>query len=175
MALIEAELGPRPGPAGVPIRAVLVCQLISIHHTGKATLAEAWRLSAFSLSQAARKRLGFDPTRPYPDNPHACLADNRRFYRAFDRLAALLDPARNDYRARLPQHEADQYAIAWHDKHPERTRKRDLLQDIVTALVLTPVRWAKGRGYLAGFHGDVGIDTTAAPSLPTAPSSPLHR
>ncbi|MCA2225656.1 hypothetical protein [Nonomuraea aurantiaca] len=37
------------------------------------------------------------------------------------------------------------------------------MQDIVTALVLTPVRWAKGRGYLRHFRGDVGIDTTATP------------
>ncbi|MEV6149626.1 hypothetical protein AB0L53_04725 [Nonomuraea sp. NPDC052129] len=39
---------------------------------------------------------------------------------------------------------------------PACSRKRELLQDIVTALVLTPVRWAKGRGYLRHFRGDVG-------------------
>ncbi|WP_433428451.1 hypothetical protein [Nonomuraea sp. CA-141351] len=41
-----------------------------------------------------------------------CLADNRRFYRAFDRLTSLLDPARHDRRTRLPQHEADLLATA---------------------------------------------------------------
>ncbi|MEU7831461.1 MULTISPECIES: hypothetical protein [unclassified Nonomuraea] len=46
---------------------------------------------------------------------------------------------------------------------PARSHKRELLQDIVTALVLTPVRWAKGRGYLRHFRGDIGIDTTATP------------
>ncbi|MET7328454.1 hypothetical protein [Nonomuraea sp. NPDC005650] len=43
------------------------------------------------------------------------------------------------------------------------------MQDIVTALVLTPVRWAKGRGYLRHFRGDVGIDTTAAPVFARPP------
>ncbi|GAA0940873.1 hypothetical protein [Nonomuraea longicatena] len=169
MALIDAELGPRPGPAGVPIRAVLVCLMVSIHHSGKATLAEAWRLAAFCLSPSAREHLGLEADRPPVDDPHACLADNRRFYRAFDRLTSLLDPARHDRRTRLPQHEADLHATAWHDDDPDHTRKRDLLQDLVTKLVLTPVRWGKGRGYLAGFGGDVGIDTTAAPVFARPP------
>ncbi|MEU7004298.1 hypothetical protein [Nonomuraea sp. NPDC046570] len=77
--------------------------MVSIHHSGKVTLAEAWQLAA------------------------------------------------------------------WEDDDPDRTRKRDLLQDIVTALVLTPVRWGKGRGYLAGFRGDVGIDTTAVPVFARPP------
>ncbi|NYF42875.1 hypothetical protein [Streptosporangium sandarakinum] len=169
MALINDELGQRPGPAGVPIRAVLVCLMISIHHSGKATLAEAWQLAAFCLSPAARQHLGLDPDRPSADDPHACLADNRRFYRAFDRLTSLLDPARHDRRTRLPQHEADLLATAWQDDDPDHTRTRGLLQDVVTALVLTPVRWSKGRGYLAGFSGDVGIDTTAAPVFARPP------
>ncbi|WP_344953935.1 hypothetical protein, partial [Sphaerisporangium flaviroseum] len=71
MALIDDELGQRPGPAGVPIRAVLVCLMVSIHHSGKATLAEAWRLAAFCLSPAARQHLGLDPDRPPADDPHA--------------------------------------------------------------------------------------------------------
>ncbi|MGW3368730.1 hypothetical protein ACWDOR_37925 [Streptosporangium canum] len=105
MPLIDTELGHRPGPGGAPIRAVLVCLMLAIHHTGKATLAEAWRLAAFSLSPTAREHLGLDPDRPPADDPHTCLADNRRFYRAFDRLTSLLDPARHDRRTRLPQHE----------------------------------------------------------------------
>lgn len=169
MPLIDAELGPRPGPAGVPIWAVLVCLMISIHHSGKATLAEAWRLAAFSLSRAARQQLGLDADQPPADDPHACLADNRRFYRAFDRLTSMLDPARHDRRTRLPQAEADHLAAAWADADADHVRLRHLLQDIVTALVLTPVRWAKGRGYLARFRGDVGIDTTAAPVFARPP------
>ncbi|MEV4078055.1 hypothetical protein [Nonomuraea fuscirosea] len=35
--------------------------------------------------------------------------------------------------------------------------------------MLTPVRWGKGCGYLAGFRGDVGIDTTAAPVFARPP------
>ncbi|MFE3455140.1 hypothetical protein ACFXJ8_40090 [Nonomuraea sp. NPDC059194] len=169
MALIDDELGPRPGPSGVPIRAVLICLMVSIHHSGKATLAEAWRLAAFCLSPTAREQLGLDADRPPADDPHACLADNRCFYRAFDRLTSLLDPARHDRRTRLPQHEADLLVTAWEDDDPDHTRKRNLLQDIATALVLTPARWSKGRGYLAGFGGDVGIDTTAAPVFARPP------
>ncbi|MEV6149632.1 hypothetical protein AB0L53_04755 [Nonomuraea sp. NPDC052129] len=143
MPWIDAELGPRPGPAGVPIRAVLVALMVSIHHSGKAALAEAWRLAAFCLSPTTREHLGLDADRPPADDPHACLADNWRFYRAFDRLTSLLDPARHDHRTRLPQHEADLLATAWQDHDPDHTRKRNLLQDIVTALVLTPARWGK--------------------------------
>ncbi|MFG1705396.1 hypothetical protein ACFLIM_19580 [Nonomuraea sp. M3C6] len=169
MPLIDVELGPRAGPAGVPIRAVLVCLMVSIHYSGKATLAEAWRLAAFCLSPTAREHLGLDADRPPADDPHACLADNRRFYRAFDRLTSLLDPARHNRRTRLPQAQADLLATAWQDDDPDHARKRDLLQDLVTALVLTPARWSKGRGYLAGFGGDVGIDTTAAPVFARPP------
>ncbi|TDD00512.1 hypothetical protein E1292_28555 [Nonomuraea deserti] len=169
MTLIDTELGHRPGPAGMPIRAVLVCLLVSIHHSGKATLAEAWRLAAFCLSATRREHLGLDADRPPADDPHACLADSRRFYRAFDRLTSLLDPARHDRRTRLPQHEADLLATAWQDDDPDHTRKRNLLQHLVTALVLTLVRWGKGRGYLAGFRGDVGIDTTAVPVFARPP------
>lgn len=148
---------------------MLVCLTISIHHSGKATLAGAWRPAAFCLSRAAREQLGLDADRPPADDPHACLADSRRFYRAFDRLTSLLDPARHDRRTRLPQHEADLVATAWEDDDPDHIRKRNLLQDIVTALVITPVRWGKGCGYLAGFRGHVGIDTTAVPVLARPP------
>ncbi|MEV8637017.1 hypothetical protein AB0395_35790 [Streptosporangium sp. NPDC051023] len=91
------------------------------------------------------------------------------FYRAFDRLTSLLDPARHDRRACLPQHEADRLATAWEDDDLEHHRRRDLLQEIVTALVPTPVRWAKGRGCLANFQGDMGLDTTAVPVFARPP------
>ncbi|MFI6599107.1 hypothetical protein ACIBHX_22845 [Nonomuraea sp. NPDC050536] len=171
MTLIEDELGVRPGPAGLPIRAVLVCLLISIHYTGKAVLAQAWRLADFSLSSTARWRLELNPDRPHPDDILGCEASSQRFYRAFDRLTSLLDPARHDRRTRLAQHEADQVSEAWDDDDPEHRRKRELLQQVVTWLVLTPVRWAKGRGYLAGFHGDVGIDGTAVPVFARPPKT----
>ncbi|MEU7831462.1 hypothetical protein [Nonomuraea sp. NPDC049129] len=54
LPLIDAELGPRPGPPGLPITAVLTCLLLSVNHTGKATLVEAWRIAAFCLTAAAR-------------------------------------------------------------------------------------------------------------------------
>ncbi|WP_433434922.1 hypothetical protein [Nonomuraea sp. CA-141351] len=167
MPLIDAELGPRPGPPGLPIAAVLTCLLLSINHTGKATLVEAWRIAAFCLTATARHRLCLPDINP--EDIHQVLASSRRFYRAFDRLTTVLDPARHDRRARLPQHQADALAAAWEDDDPAHSHKRELLQDIVTALVLTPVRWAKGRGYLRHFRGNVGIDTTAAPVFARPP------
>ncbi|PZG24666.1 hypothetical protein C1I98_35295 [Spongiactinospora gelatinilytica] len=110
-----------------------------------------------------------DPADIDADDPHACLAASRRSYRAFDRLTTILDPARHDRRARLPQHQADHLATAWEDDDVGHARKRQVLQQIVTALVLTPARRAKGRGYLRGFAGDIGIDTTAAPTLARPP------
>ncbi|MFI0424061.1 hypothetical protein [Spongiactinospora sp. 9N601] len=167
--LIDTELGVRPGPAGLPIRAALTCLLLLIHYTGKAVLGDAWQIAAFSLSPAARHHLGMDPADIDADDPHACLAASRRFYRAFDRLTTILDPARHGRRARLPQHQADHLATAWEDDDVGHARKRQVLQQIVTALVLTPVRRAKGRGYLRSFAGDIGIDTTAAPTLTRPP------
>ncbi|HEX4812255.1 MAG TPA: hypothetical protein VFV66_05830, partial [Nonomuraea sp.] len=80
-----------------------------------------------------------------------------------------VDAARHDRLARLPRHQADALAAAWEDDDPAHSHKRELLQDIATALVLTPVRWAKGRGYLRHFRGNVGIDTTAAPVFARPP------
>ncbi|MED7932020.1 hypothetical protein SMD20_47930 [Nonomuraea sp. LP-02] len=98
MPLIDAELGPRPGPPGLPIAAVLTCLLLSINHTGKATLVEAWRIATFCPTAAARHRLGLPEVDPA--DVHQVLASSRRFYRAFDRLTTVLDPARHDRRAR---------------------------------------------------------------------------
>ncbi|MET8047824.1 hypothetical protein ABZU75_09480 [Streptosporangium sp. NPDC005286] len=135
-ALIEAELAGRPGPRGLPIRTVLLGLLLSIQYTGKATLCDAWRLVTFSLSPTAQAHLGLKPINP--DDPYERLASSRRFYRAFDRITSVLDPARTDRRTRLPQHKAVQHAAAWEDDDPEHRRRRDLLQTIVTSLILTP-------------------------------------
>ncbi|MGI5286696.1 hypothetical protein ACQEVF_25620 [Nonomuraea polychroma] len=80
-----------------------------------------------------------------------------------------LDPARTDRRARLPQHEADRHAAAWDDDDPEHQRKRDLLQTIVTRLVLTPIGHTKGRRALKHYQGDVGIDATVLPTWANPP------
>src|SRR5690606_12658242 len=59
--LINGELSRRPGPAGLAPRTVLTGLLLSVHYTGKATLAEAWRILTFSLSPTAQGRLGIKP------------------------------------------------------------------------------------------------------------------
>ncbi|MEV1176450.1 hypothetical protein, partial [Nonomuraea sp. NPDC049784] len=61
---------------------------------------EAWRITAFCLTAATRHRLGLPDINP--EDIHQVLASSRRFYRAFDRLTTVLDPARHDRRARLP-------------------------------------------------------------------------
>ncbi|GAA4234274.1 hypothetical protein FHR32_002741 [Streptosporangium album] len=165
--LIADEVGDRPGPDGLPIRTVLLGLLISIHYTGKATLAEAWRLMTFSLTPTMREQHHLPDVDPA--DPHAQLASSRRFYRTFDTATTALDLDRVDRRTRLPPKDADAYAAAWDDDDPEHQRKRALLQDIVTRLVLTPVHRARGRGYLAHYGSDVGIDATAIPTWATPP------
>ncbi|MFJ2774927.1 hypothetical protein [Streptomyces sp. NPDC087300] len=76
--LIDQEVGRRPGPAGLPVRSVLTGLLLTVHYTGKATLAEAWRILAFSLSPMAQQRLSVIPIAP--------SALSRRIYRSFDRV-----------------------------------------------------------------------------------------
>jgi hypothetical protein len=169
-ALVEAELAGRPGPAGLPVRAVLVGLMLAVHYTGKATLAEAARLLAFSLSPTARAHLDLpDDDAADGDQGRALVALSRRLYRAFDRLTSLTDPARTDRRRRLPQPEADRLATAWHDHLPGHQACRELLQTITTALVLAPVHRAAARGQLRHWNGDVGIDTTAVPAFARPP------
>jgi hypothetical protein len=179
--LIEAELAGRPGPAGLPVRTVLLGLLLSIHYTGKATLAAAWRTMAFSLTPAMRARHALDDTDDTDEGDrHAQHALSRRFYRAFDKVTTVLDVARVDRRRRLDHTEAEAYAAAWDtacdaaaDDHGESRsepgRRIHLLQEIVTRLVLTPVASARGRGYLKHYGGDVGIDATAIPTWATPP------
>ncbi|WP_143121016.1 hypothetical protein [Streptosporangium canum] len=167
VALIAAELAGRPGPRGLPIRTVLLGLLLSIHYIGKATLCDAWRLVTFSLTPAAQDRLSLKPINP--DDPYERLASSRRFYRAFDRITSTLDPARTDRRTRLPRHKAIQHAVAWEDDDPEHRRLRDLLQTIVTNLILAPVVQDKGRRYFKYYQGHVGIDATAMPTWAKPP------
>ncbi|MEU9835894.1 hypothetical protein AB0D67_30535 [Streptosporangium sp. NPDC048047] len=165
--VIETEFAHRPGPPGMPVRTVLLGLLLAVYYTGSAQLADAWRLTAFSLSPATRRRHQIPDIDP--DDRHAQHALSRRFYRTFDKITTGLDVVRVDRRRRLTAAEADAYTSAWDDDEPEHQRKRDLLQDIVTRLVLTPVRRARGRGYLAHYGGDVGIDATAIPTWARPP------
>ncbi|WP_405141997.1 hypothetical protein OG589_32825 [Sphaerisporangium sp. NBC_01403] len=167
LPLIDAELAGRPGPSGLPVRTVLIGLMLAIHYTGKATLAEAWRLLSFSLTENAQADLGLDGTSE--GDLHAHLACSRRLYRAFDRLTSVLDPARTDRRRRLSLAQAAVSTSAWEDDEPEHLRLRRLLQDIATRLVLAPVRKAAVRGRLKHFEGDIGIDTTAIASWARPP------
>ncbi|NUW43337.1 hypothetical protein [Nonomuraea rhodomycinica] len=81
--LIEAEIGTRPGPPGVPVRTVLLAVLLDAYYNGKTVLAEAWRLVTFRLAPALQERLGLIPITA--GDPHQESASSRRFYRGFDR------------------------------------------------------------------------------------------
>jgi len=167
--LINGELSRRPGPAGLAPRTVLTGLLLSVHYTGKATLAEAWRILTFSLSPTAQGRLGIKPGETA--DPRARLALSRRVYRAFDRVTTALDPARCDRRRRLPLDEAAAFAAAWEDDDPEHIRKRAVLQQICTALITNTIRIARRCGALKHWRGDVGIDATALASWHKPPST----
>lgn len=166
--LIEDELAHRPGPAGLPPRTVLTGLLLTIHYTGRATLAEAWRILTFSLSPTAQARLGIQPAQT--TRPLAQLAFSRRIYRAFNRITTVLDPARADRRRRLPMGEAARLAAAWEDDNPEHIRKKTVLQQICMALISMTVKITLGCGVLKHWKGDIGIDATALASWHRPPS-----
>ncbi|MEU9490090.1 hypothetical protein AB0D83_41845 [Streptomyces decoyicus] len=158
---LEAMLQGRPGPAGVRPRTVLAGLLLAAYFTGKATVAEAWRILHFRLEPRARTWLGI-PHEP-PATARESIAGSRRLYRGLDRITTLLDPARCNRRSRLPMDMADAYADAWHV--PSGRQAAEQLQHLANQLVLAPVRLAQQRGYLRGWHGDVGVDATPIPVL----------
>jgi len=158
---LEDLLQGRPGPAGVRPRTVLAGLLLSAYYTGRATIAEAWRILHFRLEPRARTWLGI-PDKP-PATAREGIAASRRLYRGWDRITTVLDPARCDRRSRLPQADADAYTDGW--DVPSGRRAAERLQQLANQLVLTPVRLARQRGYLRGWRGDVGVDATAIPVL----------
>ncbi|MET8983806.1 hypothetical protein ABZX85_50450 [Streptomyces sp. NPDC004539] len=158
---LEELLAGRPGPAGVRPRTVLAGLLLSAYFTGRATVAEAWRILHFRLGPKARTWLGIP--QETPRSARECIAASRRLYRGFDRITTVLDPARCDRRSRLPQDVADAYAHAWNV--PAGRQAAERLQLLANQLVLTPVRLAQDRGHLRGWRGDVGVDGTSIPVL----------
>ncbi|QKV92954.1 hypothetical protein HUT19_15290 [Streptomyces sp. NA02950] len=158
---MEDLLHGRPGPAGVRPRTVLAGLLLSAYYTGRATIAEAWRILHFRLESRARTWLGI-PDKP-PATAREGIAASRRLYRGWDRITTVLDPARCDRRARLSLADAEAYADGWDVPSGRKTAER--LQRLANQLVLTPVRLARQRGYLRGWRGDIGVDATAIPVL----------
>ncbi|MET8178507.1 hypothetical protein [Streptomyces sp. NPDC005336] len=158
---LEELLRGRPGPAGVRPRTVLAGLLLASYFTGRATIADAWRILHFRLEPRARGWLGI-PEQP-PATARERIAASRRLYRGWDRITTVLDPARCDRRSRLPQGAADAYADAWAVPSGRKAALR--LQMLANQLVLTPVRLAHQGGYLRGWRGDVGVDATAIPVL----------
>ncbi|MET7300371.1 hypothetical protein [Embleya sp. NPDC005575] len=161
VAELDALLAGRPGPRGIPPRTALVALMLAAHHTGRAAVADAWWILHFRLSPTARTWLGL-PTHP-PADAHARIASSRRLYRAVDRITTALDPARCDRRRRLPRHEADAVAAVW--DAPEHAAAVERLRALFNRLVLTPVRLARRRGHLRGWHGTLGIDATSIPVM----------
>ncbi|WP_042176178.1 hypothetical protein [Streptomyces sp. NBRC 110035] len=170
---MEELLAGRPGPAGVRPRTVLAGLLLAAYFTGRATIAEAWRILHFRLEPRARTWL--DIPAEAPTTARQCVAASRRLYRGFDRITTVLDPARCDRRSRLPQDIADAYTDAWNV--PSGRQAAERLQQLANQLVRSPVRLAHKRGHLRGWRGDVGVDATSIPVLahpasdrtPTAP------
>ncbi|MFE0102961.1 hypothetical protein [Streptomyces sp. NPDC059009] len=164
--VLGQELARRPGPAGLAARSVLTGLLLSVHYTGKASLADAWRILAFGLSPFAQQRLGIAHIAP--------AALSGRIYRTFERVTSVLDPARHDRRRRLPLEVARRFAAAWEDEEAEHVRRKVLLQRIVTALITTTITIARRCGALKRWKGDVGVDATALPSWHKPPNDKLQ-
>jgi hypothetical protein len=168
LELIDAELAGRPGPAGLPVRTVLVGLLLSLHYHHSAGLAEAFRVLADELRPPARVWL--DVPDLTDGDPHTRIAFSRRLYRAFDRLTTALDPHRCDRRRRLPAEQATAVRASWEDTDPEHARRRALLQEISDLLVLVTVQLAHRRGLFKGWPGDIGADTIPIPAWHHPPS-----
>ncbi|MFF7251572.1 hypothetical protein ACFZBU_47895 [Embleya sp. NPDC008237] len=158
---LDDVLAGRPGPPGLPYRAVLTGLMLSSHYLGRATLADAWWILFHCLRPKARSWLGVPEHAPADD--HARVATSRRVYRTFDRITTALDPARRDRRRRLPAAEADQVAAAWESPANATTVHR--LARLANRLVLAPVVSARDRGHLRGWEGHVGVDATAVPVM----------
>ncbi|WP_405771996.1 hypothetical protein [Streptomyces sp. NBC_01538] len=156
---LEDLLKDRPGPNGVRPRVVLAGLLLSAYYTGRATVADAWRILHYGLESRARTWLNI-PDRP-PAGPAARIASSKRLYRGLDALTTVLDPVRHDRRSRLPQRHADFHAAIWDS--PEGRTAAARLQSLANRLVLATVRMAHQRGHLRGWNGDVGVDATSVP------------
>jgi hypothetical protein len=154
-------LAGRPGPPGLAPRTVLAGLMLAVYYTGRATIADAWRILHYSLQPAARTWLGI-PAQP-PATAREQAATSRRLYRALDRITTLLDPARHDRRTRLPIDQARVHTTIWNST--EGRTAAGVLQRVANQLVLVPVRIAQTRGHLRGWRGDVGVDATAVPVL----------
>ncbi|MFF4158371.1 hypothetical protein [Streptomyces sp. NPDC001678] len=135
--------------------------LLAVYYTGRATVADAWRITHFSLRPRARAWLGI-PEHP-PHTARSRIATSRCLYRGLDRITTVLDPARCDRRKRLPLHEAEAIAARWDGARGRQTAA--VLQQLANQLVLSVVRMAQRRGHLKGWHGDVGVDATSIPVL----------
>lgn len=153
---LEDLLRNRPGPPGVRPRVVLAGLLLSAYYTGRASVADAWRLLHYGLEPRARTWLDI-PERP-PAGAAARIASSKRLYRGLNAITTVLDPARHDRRSRLPQRHADFHAALWGS--PEGRNAAAHLQLLANRLVLASVRMADQRGYLRGWNGDVGVDAT---------------
>ncbi|MEV6500011.1 hypothetical protein [Streptomyces prunicolor] len=156
---LEELLKDRPGPKGVRPRVVLAGLLLSAYYTGRATVADAWRILHYSLEPRARAWLNI-PDRP-PAGPSARIASSKRLYRGLDTITTVLDPVRHDRRSRLPQRHADFHAAIWDSSEGRTAAAR--LQTLANRLVLATVRMAHQRGHLRGWNGDVGVDATSVP------------
>ncbi|MFD5157039.1 hypothetical protein ACFWMJ_02995 [Streptomyces hawaiiensis] len=144
--------------------------LLSAYYTGRATVADAWRILHFRLEPKARTWL--DIPRQPPATARECIAASSRLYRGFDRITTALDPARWDRRSRLPQDIANAYADAWNV--PSGRQAAERLQRLANELVLSPVRIAQSRGHLRGWRGDIGVDATPIPVLARHPSEQVR-
>ena len=134
-------------------------------HTGRATVADAWR--CLHNNPEPRARTWLDIPDQVPRTPHWRIASSRRLYRAPDATTTAPDSVRHNRRSRLPQRHADFHVTLWNT--PKAVPPPIASSTWHNRLVLAVVRMAQHRGHLRGWKGDVSIDATgpAAASHPT--------
>ncbi len=163
---IDARIGQRPGPAGLPARTILVGLLLALYHRGKANLDDVSELLHLSLSARMRALLGVQAI----DGNDSCStrAAYARCTRAFDAITTAFDPQRHDRRRRLSRERCEAVAAAWED--PANAETVHALETLANTLIQSTVTVAVNRRLLRHWPGDIGIDATPAPAWGQPPS-----
>lgn len=150
----------RPGPAGLSAKVVLTGLFLAARERRSTNIDDAWEIMTFRLG--ATWRDVFDLAVVDPLDLKATHASAQRFYRAWDRITTLLDPARHDRRIRLLPAEAGRFKAVW-DTASDDHDPAPCLSEIANRLVLAPVRIAVQRGLMDNWQGDLSVDGTSVP------------
>ncbi|MBT2398689.1 hypothetical protein [Streptomyces sp. ISL-100] len=158
--MVEAEFAGLPGPAGYPIRLVLLGLACASYERSSNNLDDAFELITFGTTERLRAEL-FIPTCDIEDQD-AVNALYNRFHRAWTRMNRLLDAAPHQRRSRLSRAAGLKVAAQWNGERGQSALRR--VEELANRLVTAPVRTAFAKGLMRHWRGDTAIDTTCLPT-----------